>query len=415
MILAVICLILPCIPAVAETISAGSTVTGTLLPAETTTVVTSSNNPSVFGQPVMFTATVSPIIGIGTPTGTVQFAVDGSNFGLPVTLSGGEATSTATDTLAVGNHTVTAVYSGDSSYITSTGVLSGGQTVNKGLDKTNTYLGAINNPSIYGEQVTFYVLVTSGWCMAFPSGTVTFMEGSTVLGTRMLNQWGVTSFTTSSLSAGKHVITAVYNGDSNFDGSTSNPWMQWVFYETTTNLTSTSNPSTYGQSVAFTATVKVKSPGTINPNSGTVTFYDGSYNIGTVSLSGNNTAVLNYISLTAGSHSIKAVYNGDGSYVGSTSIKVTQKVNKANTLTTLAFTKSGSTVNFTATVSAVAPGAGIPSGKVTFYDGTRSLGTINLSGGKAAFSKSNLSGHSIKAVYGGDTNFITSTSAVVRP
>src|SRR5207247_3778697 len=86
--------------------------------ASTTTAVTSSANPSVFGQPVTFTATVSAVApGAGTPSGTIQFQTNGVNFGSPVTLSGGSATSIAVSTLAVGSTTtVTAQYSGDGNF-----------------------------------------------------------------------------------------------------------------------------------------------------------------------------------------------------------------------------------------------------------------------------------------------------------
>ena len=60
--------------------------------ALTTTTLTASANPSLLNQPVTFTATIAaPVTGLGTPTGSVQFIVDGSNFGSPVALSGGAA------------------------------------------------------------------------------------------------------------------------------------------------------------------------------------------------------------------------------------------------------------------------------------------------------------------------------------
>ena len=94
----------------------------------TTTSVSSSANPSVFGQSITFTATVT---GTGTPTGSVQFVVGGSNFGSPVALSGGSATSAATSALALGGHTVSATYSATGNFAGSSGSLGGGQTVNK--------------------------------------------------------------------------------------------------------------------------------------------------------------------------------------------------------------------------------------------------------------------------------------------
>jgi Bacterial Ig-like domain (group 3)/Galactose oxidase, central domain/Immunoglobulin I-set domain len=83
----------------------------------TTTAVTSSANPITLGQSVSFTATVTANApGSGTPTGSVQFYIDGSAFGSPVALSGGSATSGSTTTLTAGPHNITAVYSGDDDF-----------------------------------------------------------------------------------------------------------------------------------------------------------------------------------------------------------------------------------------------------------------------------------------------------------
>jgi Pro-kumamolisin, activation domain/Bacterial Ig-like domain (group 3) len=79
----------------------------------TTTAITSSSNPSTLGQPVTFTAKVTQGSGPVTPTGQVQFYVDGSTLGSPVALSAGSATSPADSGLTAGAHTITAGYSGD--------------------------------------------------------------------------------------------------------------------------------------------------------------------------------------------------------------------------------------------------------------------------------------------------------------
>jgi archaeal flagellin FlaB len=78
---------------------------------------------------VTFTAMVMVLPpGTGTPTGTIQFNIDGTPFGDPVTLVGGNATSLPTNSLSVGSHTITAVYSGDSDFNGNTGTLT--QVVN---------------------------------------------------------------------------------------------------------------------------------------------------------------------------------------------------------------------------------------------------------------------------------------------
>ena len=90
------------------------------------------------------------------------------------------------------------------------------------------------------------------------TGTVTFMDGATTLGTGTLSG-GVATFTTATLSVGNHNITAVYGGDASFNASTSNTVDQEVQKaDTSTVLTSSTNPSEVGQPVTFTATVTVQ-------------------------------------------------------------------------------------------------------------------------------------------------------------
>ena len=181
--------------------------------------VASSLNPSKYGQTVSFTANVTAAApGAGTPTGTVQFAIDGSAFGSPVTLVSGSATSGSISTLAEGTHTVTAVYSGATDFVTSTGTLNGGQVVNQA--STTTTVASSLNPSTYGQSVTFTATITPQYG-GQASGTVTFKDGSTTLGSAAVSS-NAASLTTSSLAAGTHSITAVYSGNSNFTGSTSN-------------------------------------------------------------------------------------------------------------------------------------------------------------------------------------------------
>jgi len=99
--------------------------------ANTTTTVNSSANPSTPSQSVTFTATVAAVSpATGTPTGTVQFIIDGSNAGPPVTLNGSGSAQFTTSTPTTGNHTVSASYSGDNNFNSSNGSLSGGQNVN---------------------------------------------------------------------------------------------------------------------------------------------------------------------------------------------------------------------------------------------------------------------------------------------
>jgi hypothetical protein len=181
--------------------------------AASATSVSSNANPSAAGQNVTFTATVSP----SAATGTAQFFDGATSLGT-VPLTGGKATL-STSALSVGPHSITAQYSGDTNYTGSTSsVLT--QTVNS-LISTTTSLTSSLNPSVRGQQVTFTATVKPSSGAGTPTGTVTFLDGGTTLGSSALNASGVATFSTASLSVGTHSITARYGGDTNYNGSTS--------------------------------------------------------------------------------------------------------------------------------------------------------------------------------------------------
>ena len=114
---------------------------------------------------------------------------------------------------------------------------------------------------------------------------------------------------------GAQSITASYGGDGNYSGSTSAPLLQTVKQNTATTLTSSTNPSTLGQSVTFTALMYFSNA------TGTITFLDGTTTLGSGPVT-KAVATFSTSTLTAGSHSITAVYSGDGNFGGSTSALV---------------------------------------------------------------------------------------------
>jgi hypothetical protein len=278
--------------------------------ALSTTQLTSSANPSVSGKYVTFTATVSAPSG-GTPTGTVTFASQAKK-----TLVGGVARWVPK--LSVGTWNITAVYGGDANFSGSKSAIT--QVV---LPATTISLSSSLNPSTYGQAVTFTAVITSANGTPPNGETITFMKGATVLGTGMLSG-GSASFTTSTLPGGTDYIKAVYGGDSNFGGSTSQALPQVVNKATTTTtLVSSLNPSSFGQSVTFTATVKPQFSGRVK---GSVTYYDGTTVLkADVGMSGG-VAKYTTSTLSAGSHNITATYNGNIDF-DSSSASLTQKVN----------------------------------------------------------------------------------------
>jgi len=298
------------------TMSAPETVTGNFVPsiAPSTTALVSSLNPSTQAGSVTFAATVSS--SASTRTGTVQFFNGTALLGIAAVSS--NTAKLITTQLPAGSDAITAVYSGDANNSGSTS-----NTVNQVVKApTTTTLISSPNASVYGQAAVFTAVVSSP-NGAPPNGElVTFKQGSTVLGTGTLTG-GVAMLSTAALGAGLKTVTAVYAGDANSVTSTSEILSQVVVEApTTTTLASSVNPSTYKQSVAFTATVASSSSGTV---SGTVTFYDGATTLGTATISGG-TAKYTTSALVSGTHNITAMYNGSTSFNGSLAA-LTQIVN----------------------------------------------------------------------------------------
>jgi hypothetical protein len=374
--------------------------------ATTATSITSSLNPAGTNQSVTFTATVTSQYG-GAATGSVTFLSGSQTLGT-ATLSGNRATLT-TSFAAAGTYSISAKYNGDGNNSTSTSsVLS--QLINT---STTTTLTSSPNPSIVGEAVTFTATVTST-AGSPPNGeSVTFYNGSAILGTAPLTS-GIASLTTSSLAAGIYTITATYPGDANFAPSTS-PGLRQVVNSTTksatsTTLTSSLNPSIYGQSVTWTATVTTS--GSVPPT-GNVNFTWG-YSIGVVAINANGVATLTLSKLNADSYPLTAVYFGDANNLGSTSPVLNQLITAATTSSTLISSPDPSTegqsVTFTDTISS---NTVTPTGPVTFTAGKTVLATVQLSNGIAKFITSTLAVGTthVVATYDGDSNVTGSSTS----
>jgi Tol biopolymer transport system component len=379
----------------------------TVLNPAATTALVSSANPSAFGQAVTFTATVSSPS--GTPTGTVTFLNGATSLGA-ATLGPSGMASLTTAALAVGPHSITASYGGDTNFnASSSSSLS--QTVNRAATTVTSISSA--NPSVFGQGVTLSAVVAPVSPGAgSPSGTVTFQDGATSLGTSALTN-GKASFTTSSLAAAAHSITAVYNGDGNFNAASSAPLAQAVNKASSSaNLTSSANPALFNQSVTFTATVAAVAPGAGAPT-GTVSFLDGGASLGSASLAGGQ-ATFTSSSLSIASHSITAVYVGDGNFTGS-SAALTETVTRPTALVTLSSSLNPSLLNQPFVLTAkVTAAIGTPTGTISFQDGATALGTSTLnSSGVATLTLSKLAAgsHVLTAVYSGDASFSGVTSA----
>jgi hypothetical protein len=303
------------------------------------------------------------------------------------------------------------------------------------LDGTpfSTTLTSSLNPAPYRQSVTFSVTETatsSG--AATPAGNITFTDGATVLSSQPLQSVGPTAasaqFTTASLTAGSHSITATYNTTTGSSASSA-PLTQVVTgIVTTATLSSSLNPAPYGQTVTLTASVS-GSTGSGAPV-GTIRFMDGASVLATQPLtpSGPVTSSAAFASsiLSAGVHNLSAVYDGSGAFAPSSATLTENIIGISSTTTALSGSPNpsylGTRVTFLVTVTSTLPGAAPPTGAVTLTVGgttvlgTQTLAPAGINTSQANFSVNNLplGGQAILASYNPTGNFLGSTAAITE-
>ncbi len=182
------------------------------------TTLAATANPSVFGQPVTFTAAVAPLGVTDTPTGTVSFAAGGSPIAgcSGVALAAGTA-HCITGTLAVGAHAITAAYPGDAAFDPSTGALAPGQVVNKAATTTAITSDA-PDPSAIGQAFTVsFTVAAKAPGSGNPGGNVTVSDGVGFCTAAVAAGSCALALTT----AGTRILTATYAGNASFAGSAS--------------------------------------------------------------------------------------------------------------------------------------------------------------------------------------------------
>ncbi len=270
-----------------------------------------------------------------------------------------------------------------------------------------------------GQDVKLKAIAKAVTGTDVPTGSVTFNEGATVLGTVDLALVGTSEtakLTVSGLGVGTHQITATYGGDSLFAGSTSLPLAVTVNLPATiTKATPASQSVLIGKDAKIKAVVKMA----VGPGvpTGTVTFTEGTTTLGVVNLAlvGQvDTAKLTISKPALGTHTIIATYSGSATLAPSTSTAITVTVVKATTSTTITATPdaTGGTYTLSALVDALAPATGVPTGTVRFViDGLAPQIVAVNQFGKAPLPNVDLAAgvsHTVKATYSGDALNATS-------
>lgn len=378
--------------------SVGTLGTG-LGPTATSTSLTAMPNPANAGQSVTLSASVTPAP-TGSPLGTVSFcdvstgpndgrvqtrfapgaqssrrplgskgfSCEGAILG-PVSIDSSGNASFVTSSLAAGSHMLTAIYSGNATFASSAST-----TVTEVINalSTATTLTAAPNPASTGQSVTLSATVSPA-PTGSPLGSINFMDGETLLGTVNINSSGTASFSISILSAGSHTLTAVYSGNAVFATSTSSAVTEVIdatstSTATTTTLTISPNPGYDGSTITLTATI---APAPTGSTLGTVTFCDAGGDsgpniarrmnaktansprtrasvaqpeissspcgsdaaLGTENVNSQGVATLTLTTLTAGGHSIYAVYSGNSGFATSTSSGTSETVDSGYAVT----------------------------------------------------------------------------------
>jgi hypothetical protein len=359
------------------------------------------------GAAVSLSVTVAPDTpSSATPTGTITFS--DSNTGTVLgtaAVSNGSATIRLSN-LGRGSYAITAAYSGDANFSAST---SAGQSLTITQATTNTVTSASLANVTAQQPTTLAAQVLSNG--ATPTGTVTFLDGTQPLGTATLAK-GSASLTNVILSLGYHNVTAAYSGDAGSSPSTSPVETVAAESPTITTITSTNGTFVYGLAGAIAVHVTNTLPGLPAP-SGSVLLYEKNIVLGTADA--NNGTAMFTVSLSPGTHSIGARYDGGGlsSFSGVAS-EYALYVNRAPTQVTFThvpnapYSSAASTFNVI-----VAPGADgvVPTGNVELIDDTEEEDIRSLTNGEATLmSYANFGDHVFTVRYLGDTVHAPSNS-----
>jgi Bacterial Ig-like domain (group 3)/Putative Ig domain len=389
----------------------------TILQASTS--VAGGPNPAfpAFGTPVGFVVQVLDAFG-GPASGSVQFVVDGSDFGAPVSLGVFGVASGTFSPLPVGNHSFEIEYLGSTNDLPSS--TSGGFAVLQATPGLDLAAAPSSNATV-ASPVTLTATLSGPSGVTGPTGSVSFtVDGSPASCGEVTISGSQAQCSLGDLSAGTHSFGASYGGDTNYETVTGS-----VTGYSVSKLTSseqiTANPSSpdFGEGVSFTDTVTTDG----NPvTGGTVQWLvDGTDSGSPVTVGSDGTASLGPIAdLSVGSHTIEADYSGsdqDTATTAQTSINVGQA---APALDLAASPSSGATVatpvTLTATVIGVA-GVATPTGSVSFtVNGSpASCGSVTVSGSQAQCSLGDLPAntYSFGASYSGDGNYEPTSGSLV--
>jgi hypothetical protein len=403
----------------------------TVSKGDTNTLISGPADPPNYGDDVTFGVSVtaeSPAQ--GTPSGKVQFSTGSGNLDGPVTLDADGKATLTTHHLPVGTVDISAQYLGDDEFNGSLDELSlKNFVVNPG--DTTVVLTEEHNPTISGENAYFDVQVTPTSAVAAKpaAGTkVDLYDGSDLIDSGVIDSHGHVGFVESFLATNDndhHHMRAVFNPgggyDPNFDESVSAFLDAVVNYgDVKVDVTSDVNPQRVGKDVTFTIHVKGLKPTSYpyDPTGDVQLYVNGTAFNAPITIDGSGNATVTTSDLPVGDAHVYAEYKGDDHYKGASSNVLEQIINPQ--LVSVSLTSNGSPKQYGQEVVLTAHVTGesiIPKGSITFFDGTKELGTVAVdANGDAKYSSKTFTRrtHEFSATYEADNNSESGTSNVLQ-
>jgi large repetitive protein len=380
-------------------------------PATTTVAGTFAPVAPVFGEPIVFmaTLTVTPATA-GFADGAVSLVVDGQERG-EVAAIGNEATFPAFG-LGAGHHTAQLQFAGSRNYAPSD---SAPIEFDVNRADSSTVATVTPNQVPFGDPVTVNATVDGG------TGTVEIREGTTTLGAATLSATAQASFTTSSLSVGPHDLTAHYLGDSNLNPSASAPASVIITQRQIGATLDVGAPTVFGQPITMTVTF-LNVPAAAPQPAGLITFVDGTTPIAGCESVPASTPQCVTAALSIGAHTIAITYSGDANY-SAASAGASHVVTRGQSATAIDAAPGpfafGSSVQLLAFVNPAPPSTGTPLGTVRFVVGSTPIvgcESVALTGsGRAtcAWPAVAVGSYQFRALYSGDGNFDASASGAI--
>ncbi len=280
------------------------------------------------------------------------------------------------------------------------------------VNPTSVALVPNMNPGLLGQPLTLTATVTSD--DTGRTGTVDFVEGNTTYCPQVpLAADGTATCVVSGLSMGTHTLLANYTGDAN-NAASQGTLSEVIKQQAALALSVSSSPAVVTSNITLT----LRAADANGTPTGTVVFYDGQTALATETLDSSGNASWSTSAFTVGNHSLSAQYSGDGANVAGSTPPTVLVVNQAATVSVLSSSNSDATVGtaIQLTADVVSHSGPAPTGSVQFMDGPSVLGSAALANSAAAFTVSSLTPgtHNLTAVYSGDTDNATSTSAPLQ-